>query len=77
MSGLFEEPDDATPLSPEERAGLKLAHITLRQELNEVEQQNIAFAMSWAWHHRNSRAGSPVGCKVAGILHQKGGWALT
>lgn len=33
MSGLFEEPDHATPLSPEERAGLKLAHITMLTDL--------------------------------------------
>ena len=61
MSGLFEEPDHATPLSPEERAGLKLAHITLRQELNEVEQQNIALAMSWAFGRKHNPVREPFG----------------
>lgn len=61
MSDLFEEPDDATPLSPEERAGLKLAHITLRQELNEMEQQNIAFAMSWAFGRKYNPVREPFG----------------
>jgi Fic-DOC domain mobile mystery protein B len=61
VSGLFEEPDDATPLSPEERAGLKLAHITLRQELNEVEQQNIALAMSWAFGRKHNPIREPFG----------------
>ena len=47
--GLFAEPDDATPLSPEERRGLLATHIALRGELNELEQQNILTAMTWAW----------------------------
>lgn len=61
MSGVFEEPDHATPLAPEERAGLKLAHITLRQELNEVEQQNIALAMSWAFARKHNPVREPFG----------------
>jgi Fic-DOC domain mobile mystery protein B len=61
VSGLFEEPDHATPLSPEERAGLKLAHITLREELNEVEQQNIALAMSWAGSRKHNPVREPFG----------------
>lgn len=45
---LFDTNDDGTPLSPEEREGLKLTHITLRRELNEAEQQNILAATTWA-----------------------------
>ena len=41
VSGLDEQPDDATPLTPEEREGLVPSHVTLRSELNELEQQNI------------------------------------
>lgn len=37
---LFQEPEDATPLTPEERADLISAHITYRAELNEAEQEN-------------------------------------
>ena len=61
MSGLFEEPDHATALSPEERLGLKLAHITLRQELNEVEQQNIALAISFAFGRKHNPFREPFG----------------
>ncbi len=42
MSDLFDEPDDATPLGPEERDGLLQTWITYRGELNEAEQSNIA-----------------------------------
>lgn len=67
MSGAFEEPDHATPLSPEERAGLKLAHITERQQLNEVEQQNIALAISWT----GSRKHNPVREAFGRGLHKR------
>lgn len=49
MSGHHDEPDDATPLSAEERAGLIPSHVTLRRELNELEQQNILQADAWAF----------------------------
>ena len=60
-AGAFQEPDHATPLSPEERAGLKLAHITERQQLNEVEQQNIALAVSWAASRKHNPVREPFG----------------
>jgi Fic-DOC domain mobile mystery protein B len=45
---LFDEDDDAnTPLSAHERDGLIPSYITLRRELNEAEQVNIAAAMAW------------------------------
>lgn len=52
MSGLHDEPDDATPLTPEERDGLIPAHVALRRELNELEQQNIIEASLWAFQRR-------------------------
>jgi Fic-DOC domain mobile mystery protein B len=48
MSDLFKEPDDATPLTAEERRELIPAHIAYRRELNEAEQENIARAQDWA-----------------------------
>jgi len=48
VSDLFEEPDNATPLAPEERDALIPAHITYRRELNEAEQENIYRAQNWA-----------------------------
>ncbi len=61
MSGPFEESDHATPLSRKEQAGLKLAHITLRQELNEMEQQNIALAMNFAFGRKHNPLREPFG----------------
>ena len=52
MSDLFKEPDDGTPLTPEERRGLIPAHIAYRRELNEAEQENIARAQDWALGRR-------------------------
>ena len=48
MDDLFEQPDDATPLTSEEMLGLIPAYIAYRQELNEAEQKNIARAEDWA-----------------------------
>jgi Fic-DOC domain mobile mystery protein B len=52
MSDLFEEPDDATPLTPEERRELSPSHIAYRSELNEAEEENIARAQDWAFSRR-------------------------
>ena len=48
MTDLFQEPEDATPLSPEERLGLKQTWITHRSDLNEAEQENILKGAMWA-----------------------------
>ncbi len=37
-----------TPLSEEERGGLKIKSITTRQELDEFEQKNIEIAVEWS-----------------------------
>jgi Fic-DOC domain mobile mystery protein B len=52
MTGVFDFDDNATPLTPGELEGLIPTHITLRSELNELEQQNIAAADSWAFSRR-------------------------
>jgi Fic-DOC domain mobile mystery protein B len=49
MSGPFQADDAATPLTPEERNGLIPTYVTLRGELNELEQQNIADADRWSF----------------------------
>ena len=50
MSGRLEEQDDAaTPLTEEELADLIPSYVTLRPELNEVEQANILDAEEWAF----------------------------
>jgi Fic-DOC domain mobile mystery protein B len=57
MTGPFDADDDATPLMPEERNGLIPTHITLRSELNELEQQNIAEADRWAFARKRNVLG--------------------
>ncbi len=44
---IFSADDNSTPLTPDEKSGLKLKWITLRRELNEVETRNILDAQSW------------------------------
>ena len=52
---LFEGDDDAaTPLTAEEREALIPSYITLRRELNEVEQIGIADADRWAFSRKRN-----------------------
>ncbi|MBR5645113.1 MAG: mobile mystery protein B [Treponema sp.] len=44
---IFAADDNSTPLTTEEKNGLKLKWITLRSELNEAEARNIAQAQIW------------------------------
>jgi Fic-DOC domain mobile mystery protein B len=48
VTDLFQEPNDATPLEPEEQLGLKQSWITLRSDLNEAEQESIIKGAAWA-----------------------------
>jgi Fic-DOC domain mobile mystery protein B len=52
MTDLHIADDHATPLTPAERQDLIPTHITLRSELNELEQKNIAAAVRWAFGRR-------------------------
>lgn len=52
MSDLFVEPEDGTPLTPEEQRDLIPAHIAFRAELNAAEQENIARGQDWALARR-------------------------
>lgn len=54
MIGPFDADTDATPLTAEEREGLIPTYISLRSELNELEQRNIAEADGWAFSRRRS-----------------------
>lgn len=57
MTDLFNEPDDATPLMPGERDGLKQSWITTRNDLNEAEQENI---LKGAASARRARSRKPL-----------------
>lgn len=50
---LLPEEDGQTPLTHEELEGLIPSHITLRGELNEVEQANIVSGQTWAYGRNN------------------------
>ena len=69
MSGdLFAEDDDAnTPLEADEREALIPSYITLRRELNEAEQVNIAHAMKWL----SSQRGELLDEKFLRRLHKQ------
>lgn len=67
MSELDDEADDATPLTPEEREGLIPSHVTLRRELNELEQQNILEADFWGFARRRD----PLTVTFARSLHRR------
>lgn len=56
MTDLFQEPDDATPLEPEEREGLLQTWITHRRDLNEAEEENIVKGAAWARSRRQRNA---------------------
>lgn len=49
---IFEEPEGATPLNPDEKQGLKFSHITTRGELDELEQANIEQGLDWVSRRR-------------------------
>lgn len=48
----LEYPRGATPIDPEELEGLRLSHVTTREELNRWEHENISEAMRWLERRR-------------------------
>jgi Fic-DOC domain mobile mystery protein B len=62
-----DEPEGATPLTHEAREGLIPAGVTLRRELNEYEQANIAEALLWT----SSRKHNPVAVPFCKNLHRR------
>jgi len=55
MTGGGEMPEGATPLTPEEIAGLKHKHVTTRGQLDELEQGNIQEGLLWINRRRDRR----------------------
>ena len=52
LDDLFGAPDDATPLTAEEREGLIPSDLAYRRDLNRAEQLNILQAQDWALARR-------------------------
>ena len=67
MTDLHQQADDATLVPPDKRADLIPSHITLRSELNALEQDNILSASIWALQRRHDppRAGATCGSTVS------------
>lgn len=61
-------PAGGTPLDPDELDGLKIKHISTREELNRFEQDNINEALQWL---DNRRKGDILTEKFIKTLHQR------
>lgn len=57
MTNLVDADGHAIPFEPGERDGLIPTHISLRSELNELEQRNIAATNRWAFGRRRDVLG--------------------
>ena len=64
MTLIEQEPDHATPLTAEERQDLIPSHITLRSELNELEQQNILKANVWGLGRKRNPVDEGFGVSI-------------
>jgi Fic-DOC domain mobile mystery protein B len=71
MTDLFQEPDDATPLQPQDRQGLRQSWITSRQDINEVEEANIARGFAWARGRRSLKPDDILTTDFVRTLHKQ------
>lgn len=71
VTDLFQEPEDATPLEPEEREGLLQSWITHRSDLNEAEQENILAGAAWARGGRGRKPAALLNVGFALALHKR------
>ena len=67
MNDIFNEPEDATPLSPEDKRGLIPSFISTRAELNREEQRNILEAVVWV----NERTREILSIEAIQNLHKR------
>jgi Fic-DOC domain mobile mystery protein B len=71
MTDLFHEPEDATPLAPQEREGLRQSWITLRKDLNEAERNNIVDGTAWARGRRRLPLERTLRIEFVRTLHKR------
>jgi Fic-DOC domain mobile mystery protein B len=71
MTDLFQEPEDATPLEPQEREGLLQSWITHRKDLNEAEQENIVEGAAWARRLRRGQLERLLSVDFMQTLHKR------
>lgn len=67
---MFEYPQGATPLDPDEADGLIPKHITTQSQLNEWEQVNILEAEKWI-SHQNFKLQGVMTTEFIKKLHQR------
>jgi len=68
MTLLFDQPDHATPLDPDDIEGLIPTHLVNRPQLNALEQQNITQAELWLLSARFRTINTEAQLR---ILHKK------
>ena len=66
MAIKFEYAPGATPIDPDEAAGLIPTHLTLQRELNEYEEANILEATEWVLARRR---GDPLDERFIHVVH--------
>ncbi|MFK7840217.1 MAG: mobile mystery protein B [Bdellovibrionales bacterium] len=64
---IFEESEDGTDLTEEEKEGLIPSYISTRGELNQAEQQNIVKGELWAFTKKRN----PLDTDFLDMLHKK------
>lgn len=71
MTDLFQEPKDATDLTPDQRRGLLQTWITHRADLNKAEEQNILSGAIWARRRRGLNPIDLLNEDFAKALHKQ------
>jgi Fic-DOC domain mobile mystery protein B len=71
VTNLHKQVDDATIVPPDKRADLIPSHITLRRELNALEQGNILTASVWALQRRHDPVREPFTRKLHRRMFRK------
>jgi Fic-DOC domain mobile mystery protein B len=71
MTDLFQEPEGATTIPPEDRAGLLQTWITDRAELNKAEAKNILDGTAWARRRRTPEPADLLSEEYAKALHKQ------
>lgn len=71
MTDLFQEPDDATSLPPEQRIALRQPHITNRLDLNLAEEANIAKGLAQVKGRRGLKPSDLLSTNFACRFHKQ------
>ena len=68
MNEIVGDPDGATPLDPDEMAGLLYAHVQTRGQLDQLEQINVQAGMKWL---KKQKKADPFTEAFVCTLHKK------